>query len=99
MSAEQGKIFFYRVRCLNLLGYIVVEEFECPWNKMKKNDRTVQNLTFQWSISTPNSSVQLTSEQIMNGVKNGTIFGLTCVDIHTPEELKDDPNFQKHYGL
>ena len=69
-------------------GYEVVEEYKCNWKKIKKNNKEAVNTQSLWHIPKPDTKVQLGQNEIIEGVKKGTIFGLISVDIDTPEHLK-----------
>ena len=97
ITTESGRNLM-RERCANTtrttmylkcLGYEVVEEHECNWVKIKKRDKRALETRSIWSIPKPDTKIKVTQNEIIEGVKKGSIFGLVCVDIETPEELKD----------
>ena len=57
--------------------------------KFKKINAEAQNTKSLWHIPKPDTRVHLNENVINDGVKKGTIFGLISVDIHTPENLKE----------
>ena len=68
---------------LQWIGYKVVEEYECNWKKIKKNNKEAVKTHSLWYVP------KLCKNVIIEGVKKGEIFGLISVDIETPEHLKD----------
>ena len=67
----------------------MVEEYTCNWNKIKKTDKQALKTRSIWHIPKPDTRIQIDQNEIIEGVKKGTIFGLVCVDLETPEHLKD----------
>ena len=74
---------------LKALGYTVVEEYECKWLKLRKSVDVVK-LKPHWAVKRPQKKSSMTETSIIQGVLDGSIFGLIQVDIHTPEHLKAD---------
>ena len=74
---------------LKCLGYEVVEEYECNWGKIKKRDKRALETRSIWRIPKPDTKIQISQNEIIEGVKKGSIFGLVCVDLETPEHLTD----------
>ena len=60
---------------LQSLGYVVHEMWECQWRKDKPKTK-------------PKSPHSTTEAKILEGVRDGSLFGLVKVDIHTPDWLK-----------
>ena len=75
---------------LELLGYTVVHQYECQCYKAQKNDPRVKSTQSQWRIPIPDTSILMNKEDIISGMKNGTIYGMVLIDIHSPEELEAD---------
>ena len=73
---------------LKCLGYQVVEEYECNWKKIKKTDQQALKTRSIWQIPKRDTKIQIGQNEIIEGVKKGTIFGLVCVDLETPEHLR-----------
>ena len=67
----------------------MVEEYECNWKKIKKNNKEAVKTHSLWHIPKPDTKMQLGENEIIEGVKKGAIFGLISVDIETPEHPKD----------
>ena len=67
----------------------MIEEYECNWKKIKKNNIEALKTQALWHIPKPDTKVQLGENEIIEGVKKGSIFGLISVDIETSEHLKD----------
>ena len=74
---------------LKTLGFTVIEEYECHWEKEKKT-KACLNCKDVWSVPKPdNTKKNMSENEIIEGIKNGEIFGMAQVDIHTPENLKE----------
>ena len=73
---------------LEHIGYTVIEEYECCWNKIEQSNAEAQRTKHLWHIPKPNSRVHFDEESIIEGVQRRSIFGLISVDIHT--HLKDN---------
>ena len=67
---------------LQLIGYSVIEEYECHWNNIKKSNTEAQRTKHLWHMPKPDSRVHLDEDSIIEGVKKGSIFGLISV-LHT----------------
>ena len=73
---------------LRALGYTVIEEYECKWMKLRESAACMK-LKPQWAVTRPSASGEMCESTIVEGVRNGSVFGLIQVDIHTPEHLKE----------
>jgi hypothetical protein len=70
------------------LGFHLIVMRECEWNKLKREDEQVRQ--FFLSQYTPVLNPRpMSSEQILDFVKTGALFGLLRVDIKTPDRLKE----------
>ncbi len=81
------KIDFLRGR-----GYSVIEMMSCEWEKLKRNNPAIRSYLFRRFYPKYYShfkGAQLTQAQLLEAMRNGQIFGLAMVDIHTPEHLKE----------
>ena len=75
------------------LGYTVIQEYECRWLVIRE-ELECQKSRNSWGVKRPNMKKRKMSEnEIVSSVKEGEIFGLIEVDIHTPEHLK--PTFSE----
>ena len=74
---------------LESFGYEVVQITECQWLKKRRNPEIA---AFIKNLKLIQPRHQLNSQKIIDGVKNGSLFGFVQVDIFTPEELK--PKFR-----
>ena len=75
-----------RTQHLRSLGYDVREMWECEWHRMKK-DRDVQHIVKSLDLCKP--KYNLNADTILEGVKNGSLFGVLLCDIETPDSLKE----------
>ena len=89
LMMERGAKTIKTTMYLKCLGYQVVEEYECNWNKIKKSNQQALKTHSIWHIPKPDTRIKIDQNEIIEGVKKGTIFGLVCVDLETPEHLKD----------
>ena len=62
----------------------MIEEYECNWKKIKKNNKEAVKTHSLWQIPKPDTKVQLGENEIIEGVKKGAIFGLICVETSRP---------------
>jgi len=70
-------------------GYELVEMWECEWRRMKRSNPNIKNF-LAYEFQRPlDVYTNLTSEQILTGVLDGSLFGVVECDIEVPEELKD----------
>jgi len=70
-------------------GYHLVEMWECEWRRLKRTNRSIRNFLTHEFQRPLDSYSNLTSEQILTGVLNGSLFGVVECDIEVPEELKE----------
>ena len=89
LMMERGANTIKTTVYLKCLGYQVVEEYECNWKKIKKTDQQALKTRSIWHITKADTRIKIDQNEIIEGVKKGTIFGLVCVDRQTPEHLKD----------
>ena len=89
LMMERGAKTIKTTMYLKCLGYQVVEEYECNWNKIKSSNQQALKTRSIWHIPKPDTRIKIDQNEIIEGVKKGTIFGLVCVDLKTPEHLKD----------
>ena len=75
-----------RTQHLRSLGYDVREMWECEWYRMRK-DRDVQHIVKSLDLCKP--KYNLNADAILEGVKNGSLFGVLLCDIETPDSLKE----------
>ena len=73
---------------LQWIEYEVVEEYECNWKKKTKNNKGAVKTHYLWHKPKPDTKVQHSENEIIEGAKKGVIFGLINVDIETPDHLK-----------
>ena len=73
---------------LKALGYTVIEEYECRWQKLRQSPECLK-LKPQWGVKKPAPATEMSELEIVEGVKAGSIFGLIQVDVHTPDHLKE----------
>ncbi len=70
------------------LGYHLVEMWECEWEDTQRNDTDLKQ--FLKSVRLPHFNVwKMTMEQILKGVRDGSIFGLVECDLRVPPESRD----------
>ena len=70
---------------LKSLGFTVVEMRECEWRRLRQHDPEIK--AFVRRLPAP-PRAQLTQDQIIEGIRDGTFFGMAEVDIHVPDHLK-----------
>ena len=64
-------------------------QWECQWKEQKKN-LAAAGVTLQNKYMYPlEAKYRLTQAEILEGIKQGTIFGAAECDIHVPDELKE----------
>ena len=73
-------------RLLEAEGFAVVEMRECQWKQLAKRADIAAYLKTLKSVQPKR---QLSFRKIIEGVKNGTLYGFLLVDIHTPNHLKE----------
>ena len=73
---------------LRCLGYQVIEIHECEWLKLKTTEESAR-MKHIWNVPRPSSKRDMTEEEIVRGIEDGSIFGMAQVDIMTPEHLRD----------
>ena len=84
--SEVRKATLENKRRLEAEGFDVVEMRECRWKQLaKRNDIAVYLKT----LKSVQPKRQLSFQKILEGVKNGTLYGFLLVDIHTPNHLKE----------
>ena len=67
-------------------AFAVVEMRECSWKQLAKRADIAAYLKTLKSVQ---SKRQLSFHKIVEGEKNGTLYGFLLVDIHTPNHLKE----------
>ena len=83
LQAETVNNSLYIKKC----GYNLVEMWECEWKEMKKKNAELKE--FLKKLRRPNDfRRQMTEQQILNGVRNDTFFGLVECDIEVPQHLR-----------
>ena len=96
LATEKGKTWLME-RCqhtlkvtayLKALGYTVIEQYECQWMKLRKSVDVVK-LKPLWAVKRPRGRSAMSETSIIEGVLDGSVFGIIQVDIHTPDHLKD----------
>ena len=74
-------------------GYNLVTMWECRWNEMKKNEMDVKQFLYENvspvshlndPVTDPGSDMQ----SILSAIREGRLFGMVLVDIHTPNHLR-----------
>ncbi|KXJ16371.1 hypothetical protein AC249_AIPGENE6507 [Exaiptasia diaphana] len=74
-------------------GYNLVEMKECEWRRMKRTDPEIQRFLENKFNRPLDHRRTLTTNEIVNAVKDGSLFGVVEVDIEVPDDLK--PNFSE----
>ena len=70
-------------------GFHLVECWECEWREIKKANKDLQR-SIATRLRRPLDKVQtMTTQSIINAVKDETLFGCVECDIHVPEHLRD----------
>ena len=67
----------------------VVELWECEWKKMRRDPLVKRCLDTAFSRRRRHVQWTMTSQHILSGVRDGTVFGMIECDICVPEELCD----------
>ena len=67
----------------------VVELWKCEWKKMRRDPHVKRCLDAAFSRRRRHVQWTMTSQQILSGVRDGTVFGMIECDICVPEELRD----------
>ena len=96
LARKTESITSYLRKGLNLK---VIEMSECEWNQMKKNDPTIVEFVNK-NIPHP-TTVGMSEGQVLNKIRDGTLFGMVQCDIKVTEHLEDyfselQPFFKKH---
>ena len=73
---------------LEKLGYKVVEMWECDWKREKANNKELQKFIGMMHRRRMDKKQEMTEEEILQCVQEGTLFGMVECDIETPAELK-----------
>ena len=73
---------------LEKLGYKVVEMWECDWKKEKASNKELQRFIGTMHRRRMDKKQQMTEEELLSCVKEGTLFGMVQCDLHTPDHLK-----------
>ena len=84
--SEVRKATLENKRRLEAEGFDVVEMRECRWKQLAKRNDIAAYLKTLKSVQPKR---QLSFQKILEGVKNGTLYGFLLVDIHTPNHLKE----------
>ena len=67
----------------------VVELWECEWKKMRRDPHVKRCLDAAFPRRHRRVQWTMTQQQILRGVRDGTVFGMIECDICVPEELRD----------
>ena len=63
-----------------------MEMYECEWKRMRERDPEIKAFV-QSRRSVPKTT--LTEDEVINAVRDGSMFGLIEVDIQVPDNLKE----------
>ncbi|KXJ22829.1 Zinc finger and SCAN domain-containing protein 22 [Exaiptasia diaphana] len=74
-------------------GFNLVEMKECEWRTMKRTDPEIQRFLENKFNRPLDHRRTLTTNEIVNAVKDGSLFGVVEVDIQVPDDLK--PHFSE----
>ena len=80
------------VKYLEDLGYTVVIKWECEYDNELKSDKLQTSFCREQNIAIDNRH-KLSEKQILQGITDGSFFGMVECDIMTPDELK--PYFEE----
>ena len=69
LMIECGAYTIKTTMYLQWIGYEVVEEYECNWKKIKKNNKEAVKTHSLWHIPKPDTKMQLGENEIIEGVK------------------------------
>ena len=83
LRAETVKNSQYIQQC----GYQLVELWECEWKQMKNENPDLRHFLRRFRRNLDYKHA-MTEEQVLEAVKEGTLFGMVECDIKVPEELK-----------
>ena len=79
-----------RRSCIQEKGFTVIEMWECEWWRLYK---TTSNVKLHIRENFPYRQ-SLTEQQLLEGIKSGSLFGYVQCDIEVPENLRVNfPNF------
>ena len=67
----------------------VVELWECEWKKTRRDPHVKRCLDAAFPRRRRHARWTMTSQQILSGVRDGTVFGMIECDICVPEEQRD----------
>ena len=67
----------------------VVELWECEWKEMRRDPLVKRCLDAAFPRRRRHVRWTMTTQQILSGVRTGTVFGMIECDIHVPEELRE----------
>ena len=68
----------------------VVEMWECEWKAQKKQLKEVKHFLDNNHRRRPlERKWEMTEQDIVNAIRNGTLFGMVECDIDVPEHLRD----------
>ena len=70
---------------IELLGYTVVEMWECEWQKLKKTDQSVKDFIRQ--RTNLRAKKEFTEAELVEAIKKDKLFGTVECDIQVPEHL------------
>ena len=74
-------------------GFNLVEMWECEWRRIKRNNLNVQQFLASEFQRPLDKHKTLNENQIIEAVKDGSLFGCVECDIQVPEHLK--PKFSE----
>ena len=75
---------------LRQLGVSLVEMWECEWKAQKKQNKEVKHFLDKNHRRRPlERKWEMTEQDIVNAIRNGTLFGMVECDIDVPEPIRD----------
>lgn len=69
------------------LGYTVFHTFECEFLRLKSDDSAMRQFCNDLDIL-PDERYRITSQQILDEIADGSMFGMALVDIEVPEAMR-----------
>ena len=84
LRSETKQISDYIQNC----GYCLEEKWECEWKREKNQDMEKREFVRQRKSSSLENRREMTEKQVLQCVKEGTLFGMVECDIHVPEHLR-----------
>ncbi len=70
-------------------GFKLVEMWECDWQKVKHQNPELKEFIATTQRNPTTHKRTMTQEEVLEAVKDETLFGLVQCDIETPDELKE----------